>query len=103
MSECKAVNGVGNSFVDKDGLWDFCHCPSCERIAELEQQLAELEAEVRDKVEGMLERGAEIRELRKQLAALLEAVQTMRERVRQRNGGLIVVGAEEYDALAALL
>ena len=46
MSECKAVNGVGNSFVDKDGLWDFCHCPSCERIAELEQQLAELEQQL---------------------------------------------------------
>ena len=69
----------------------------------LKDHIAELEAEVRDKVEGMLERGAEMRELRKQLAELVEAVQTMRERVRQRNGGLIVVGAEEYDALAALL
>jgi len=33
-------------------------------------KIEELEAEVRDKVEGMLERGAEIRELRKQLAEL---------------------------------
>ena len=37
-----------------------------------DERIAELEAEVRDKVEGMLERGAEIRELRKQLAELRE-------------------------------
>ena len=72
-------------------------------LDERDRRIAEMEQEVRDKVEGMLERGAEIRELRKQLAALRGAVQTMRERVRERNGSLIVVGAEEYDALTALL
>ena len=90
---------IGDEYLAAEKAWEHQQ----ERIDELEQQLAELEAEVRDKVEGMLERGAEIRELRKQLAALRGAVQTMRERVRERNGSLIVVGAEEYDALTALL
>jgi len=40
MSGCKAVNGFGKSFYD-NGVWDFCHCPACERIAELESELAE--------------------------------------------------------------
>ena len=58
---------------------DHSYCLHIERLAEnkikeLEQQLAELEAEVRDKVEGMLERGAEIRELRKQLAELEQRI-----------------------------
>ena len=57
-----------------------------------EQQLAELEAEVRDKVEGMLERGAEIRELRKQLAEL-EA-----ENARLREGNTYMWKAK-YEAL----
>ena len=64
-----------------------------ERIAELEQQLAELKCD-------MVKRE---RYHKAQLAELRAAVQTLRKRVRQRNGGLIVVGAEEYDALAALL
>ena len=38
----------------------------------MQVELAALRAALRDMVEGMLERGAEIRELRKQLAALLE-------------------------------
>ena len=82
------------------------YCPECDeswgvverdiRIAKLEQQLVK-----RDYENYLL--NEDLTTERKQLAALREAVQTMRERVRQRNGGLIVVGAEEYDALAALL
>jgi len=41
MGECKAVNGFGKSFYD-NGVWDFCHCPACERIAELEAEIAKL-------------------------------------------------------------
>ena len=39
MSKCKAVNGVGESFVDKDNLWSFCHCETCKHIEELKEQL----------------------------------------------------------------
>ena len=38
MSDCSAINGVGESYIDDEGLWTFCHCETCTRITELEAE-----------------------------------------------------------------
>ena len=65
-------------------------------IKELEQHMAALEAVVRDMVEGMLERGAEIRELRKQLSALQAKVAEYEYPLRTKE--TVTVPIEVWDA-----
>ena len=45
-TECKAVNGIGESFVGEDNLWDFCHCESCSLISNLQAENDKLQAVV---------------------------------------------------------